>query len=109
MTPSNQGNVGFGKYMIVHHGVDLNAYRYYTIYGHLDSFSVPQGTEVGGRELIALSGNSGASEAAHLHFEIKVVPPGGPGPFADGFYYEAGRDFERDPTDFLWPLELLQQ
>lgn len=41
------------------------------IYGHLSEFSVKEGHHVHAGDLIGLSGNTGNSTGAHLHFGIK--------------------------------------
>jgi len=41
-----------------------------TVYAHLSELRVAQGEEVGGGEVIALSGSSGDVTGAHLHFEV---------------------------------------
>ncbi|HEX2210075.1 MAG TPA: M23 family metallopeptidase [Longimicrobium sp.] len=60
---------GFGRYMIVRH-TDGSA----TLYAHLQSTSVPAGTEVKRGDPIAKSNDSGGSTGPHLHFEY--VPNG---------------------------------
>ena len=44
---------------------------YITLYGHLDSYAVSSGSYVSQGQVIAKSGNTGASQGAHLHFEIR--------------------------------------
>ncbi len=41
-----------------------------TVYAHLSEMRVAQGEEVGGGEVIGLSGSSGDVTAPHLHFEV---------------------------------------
>ncbi len=43
---------------------------YQTVYGHLSTILVDRGHSVRRSEVIALSGSTGRSTAAHLHFEI---------------------------------------
>lgn len=57
---------GYGHYIIIIHGNN-----YISLYGHLNSFKVSYGQYVKQGQIIAQSGNSGASQGAHLHFEIR--------------------------------------
>lgn len=57
---------GYGHYIMVVHGDG-----YITLYGHLNTFKVSYGQYVTQGQVIAQSGNSGSSTAAHLHFEIR--------------------------------------
>lgn len=57
---------GYGHYIMVVHGDG-----YVTLYGHLDSFKISDGQYVSQGQVIATSGNSGSSQGAHLHFEIR--------------------------------------
>ena len=57
---------GYGHYIIVIHGNN-----YISLYGHLNSYKVSYGQYVSQGQVIAQSGNSGASQGAHLHFEIR--------------------------------------
>jgi murein DD-endopeptidase MepM/ murein hydrolase activator NlpD len=47
-----------------------------TLYGHLSVFKVQAGAEVKAGDIIALSGNTGASTGPHLHFGVKPVVQG---------------------------------
>ncbi len=58
---------GFGTYVVIDHG-----YGYQTTYGHLSSVRVSVGMNVKRGDLIALSGNSGTSTGAHLHYQIDL-------------------------------------
>ncbi len=64
------GEVGYGNAVLIDHG---NGYR--TLYAHLSQVSIHCGARVEQSKLIGLSGNSGNSTGAHLHFEVRV--PGG--------------------------------
>lgn len=60
------GSVNAGKTVLIQ-GEDGRTY----IYGHLSEFSVREGQIISKGELIGLSGNSGHSTGAHLHFGVK--------------------------------------
>ncbi len=57
---------GYGNYIMIVHGDG-----YITLYGHLDSYKISYGQYVTQGQVIAISGNTGSSTAAHLHFEIR--------------------------------------
>ncbi len=57
---------GYGTYIIIDHG-----YGYRTLYAHLDKVLVRQGQEVKRGDVIGLVGNTGASTAPHLHYEVQ--------------------------------------
>ena len=63
-TRENPG--GYGHYIIVIHGNN-----YISLYGHLNSYKVSSGQFVKQGQVIAQSGNSGASKGAHLQFELR--------------------------------------
>jgi len=58
-----------GTYMVINHGTFL------AIYGHLSAFSYSQGEKVKKGDVVCTTGNSGASTAPHLHFEIREGTP----------------------------------
>lgn len=58
---------GFGNQIIIDHG-----YGYQTIYGHLSSIEVTEGTNVKRGDMIGLSGSSGISSGPHLHYQIML-------------------------------------
>ena len=60
---------GIGKYLIIDHGT------FTAIYGHLSEFKVKVGDVVTEGVVVAKTGNSGASTAPHLHFEIREGKP----------------------------------
>lgn len=60
------GNYNAGKTVIIE-GEDGRSY----IYGHLSQFNVREGQYVEQGQLIGLSGNTGHSTGAHLHFGVK--------------------------------------
>jgi penicillin-binding protein A len=64
------GGVGYGNAILIDHG---NGYQ--TLYAHLSQVSIHCGAKVDQGKVIGLSGNTGNSTGAHLHFEVRV--PGG--------------------------------
>ena len=59
---------GYGLYIIIRHGNGVE-----TIYAHLSRVFVKRGDSVQCAEVIALSGNTGASTGPHLHYEIRFL------------------------------------
>lgn len=57
---------GYGNYIMIFHGSG-----YVTLYGHLSSSKISDGQTVSKGQVIAISGNTGASTGPHLHFEIR--------------------------------------
>ncbi len=57
---------GYGHYIVIIHGNN-----YMSLYGHLNSYNVSYGQYVSQGQVIATSGNTGSSTAAHLHFELR--------------------------------------
>ena len=57
---------GFGNCVVIEHGYGLHS-----TYGHLSEIKVPLGMNVKRGDLIGLSGNSGTSSGAHLHYQIE--------------------------------------
>lgn len=64
---------GFGNCIKIKHNWVKNGKNYtgYTVYGHLQEFKVLKGQKVYKRQVIALSGNTGRSEGAHLHYQLE--------------------------------------
>jgi len=60
-------NYGYGNVVQIDHGNN-----YVTVYAHLSTILVSQCQTVGQGAVIGLSGNTGNSFGAHLHFEIRV-------------------------------------
>ncbi|MFD2615291.1 peptidoglycan DD-metalloendopeptidase family protein [Paenibacillus gansuensis] len=56
---------GYGNCVIVDH---QNGYQ--TLYGHLRSISVSEGTKVGKGQKLGVMGSTGHSTGVHLHFEV---------------------------------------
>lgn len=76
VSPTQSGTVsyagsykGYGNLVAVDHGNG-----YVTMYGHLSKILVAAGTPVTTATIIALSGNTGRSTGAHLHYEIRQWP-----------------------------------
>lgn len=61
----NPGGGGFGNVVIIDHGNGLHSY-----YAHLSKIGVPVGANVKRGDTIGLSGSSGLSSGAHLHYQI---------------------------------------
>lgn len=59
------GYTEFGEYVKIDHG-----YGYETVYGHLSKYNVKPGQEVKRGDIIGFVGNTGASTAPHLHYEV---------------------------------------
>lgn len=65
----NQGIVTYGNYIYLTPKSNSNMT---IVYGHLSDVQVSVGQEVKVGQQIALSGNSGYSRGAHLHFGVKI-------------------------------------
>ena len=59
--------ITYGNTIIVDHGLGI-----YSLYLHMDSFSVEVGDEVDRGDKIGFSGSSGYSILPHLHFSLKL-------------------------------------
>lgn len=59
---------GYGNTVVIDHGNG-----FWSLYAHLSQVSAPCGTPVKQGQRIAMSGNSGNSTGAHLHFELRVA------------------------------------
>jgi murein DD-endopeptidase MepM/ murein hydrolase activator NlpD len=78
---------GYGNHVVLDHG-----FNYETLYAHMSKISVFPGQRVKRGEIIGYVGNSGASTAPHLHYEVikdgKYVNP-------INFYYN-----DLEPEDY---------
>lgn len=63
---ADNASAGFGKHIRINHG-----YGYVSLYAHLSKYNVSVGQQVKRGDLIGFVGNTGRSEAPHLHYEIK--------------------------------------
>ena len=88
----DQGNRGGGKYVVIKHGNT----NFRTAYFHLsDNHILKVGDTVQAGCLIGLSGNTGASTGAHLHYAIYYTQP------------NKSFSFITDPIDPLWTTNRL--
>ena len=62
-------NYSYGTYVVIQHTNGMQ-----TWYAHGSSLKVSEGQTVSQGQLIMLSGNSGNSHGAHLHFEMRTSP-----------------------------------
>lgn len=62
----DDGAKGYGLHVRIRHSDGS-----LTIYGHLSKSYVRQGAKIKAQEIIGLTGNSGFSSGAHLHFEYR--------------------------------------
>jgi len=58
---------GYGNHIIVNHG-----FGYKTLYAHLDRSNVRNGQKLKRGDVIGFVGNTGASLAPHLHYEVEL-------------------------------------
>ncbi len=64
VTKSSYNSIG-GHYIVLNHGNDIESY-----YGHLQTRIVSVGDTVEAGDIIGLSGNTGKTTGAHLHFQL---------------------------------------
>jgi murein DD-endopeptidase MepM/ murein hydrolase activator NlpD len=62
---SQKSRSDFGLCVVIDHG-----FGYQTLYGHMNGFNVKEGQKVKRGEIIGYVGNSGASTAPHVHYEV---------------------------------------
>lgn len=75
---SNSGKViysgwygGYGKVVIIEHGI-INGKPITTLYAHMSSIAVSNGTKVNKGQVIGYEGTTGYSTGPHCHFEVRV-------------------------------------
>lgn len=62
---ADQGAAGYGKHIRIDHG-----YGYVSLYAHLSKYNVRKRQQVKRGDIIGFVGNTGRSQAPHLHYEI---------------------------------------
>jgi murein DD-endopeptidase MepM/ murein hydrolase activator NlpD len=62
---ADQSAAGYGKHIRIDHG-----FGYVSLYAHLSKYNVRKGQKVKRGDLIGFVGNTGRSQAPHLHYEI---------------------------------------
>jgi len=62
---ADNNSSGFGKHIRIDHG-----FGYRSIYAHMSKYNVKKGQRVKRGDLIGFVGNTGRSEAPHLHYEV---------------------------------------
>jgi murein DD-endopeptidase MepM/ murein hydrolase activator NlpD len=62
---SRRSKSDLGLHIKINHG-----FGYETVYGHLNGFNVKRGQKVNRGDVIGYVGNTGASTAPHLHYEV---------------------------------------
>ncbi|GGG34940.1 peptidase M23 [Croceivirga lutea] len=65
VTRADNNSSGYGKHIRIDHG-----YGYLSLYAHLSKYNVTPGQRVKRGDLIGFVGNTGRSEAPHLHYEV---------------------------------------
>jgi murein DD-endopeptidase MepM/ murein hydrolase activator NlpD len=62
---ADQSSAGYGKHVRIDHG-----FGYVSLYAHMSKYNVRPGQKVKRGDLIGFVGNTGRSQAPHLHYEI---------------------------------------
>ena len=90
---SNDGKVifsgwygGYGKVVIIDHGnMNVGSHkgkRFSTLYAHMSSTAVGNGSNVRKGQIVGYEGTTGYSTGPHLHFEVRINgKPNNPGNF----------------------------
>jgi biotin carboxyl carrier protein len=90
----------YGQTVIVNHGTDADGNTVYSVSAHNQTRLVNAGDTVTAGQQIADSGSTGISTGPHVHYEIRVVPSGGPTPDQGAFF---DQQYAVNPTDYMWP------
>jgi len=64
-------STGYGKYIAIYHKTDRGTHCQFR-FAHLSKLLVKTSQYIVAGQLIGLSGNSGGSTGAHLHYEIRI-------------------------------------
>ena len=64
-------NKGYGWTIVLYHGL-VDGQKLWTLYGHNSELTVSPDMQVKSGEIIARSGNTGASNTPHVHFEVRI-------------------------------------
>lgn len=62
---ADNASAGYGKHIRINHG-----FGYLSLYAHLSKYNVVKGQRVKRGDLIGFVGNTGRSQAPHLHYEV---------------------------------------
>lgn len=62
----------YGNLVVIRHDFQQNGQPVFSLYGHLNEVLVAEGQQVGGQEVIGLSGASGVADGPHMHLEVRV-------------------------------------
>lgn len=95
---TNEGP-GWGNVVKITHKVCSTDTTFFveSLYGHLDTIMVPQGTYVKKGQQIGTIGNADGAYWAHLHLELRIGALNGVG----GGYESTPPSFFLDPSDFI--------
>ena len=76
---SNSGKViysgwygGYGKVVILDHGTGSNGKPITTLYAHMSTIKVSNGTKVQKGDILGYEGTTGYSTGPHCHFEVRI-------------------------------------
>mgnify|MGYP005808017627 CR=1 FL=1 len=83
----------YGTYVVIRHANGLQSYYAHGTYG---SICVSPGQTVSKGQKIMLSGNTGNSSGAHLHFEVRVSPYS-----YNGYATAYGQDSRVNPANYM--------